>query len=294
MRIRILGSGTPTPSLRRMSSGYLIEIGDDVIVLDHGFGAHHRLLEAGVRATDVTHLFFTHLHYDHCGDYARMVLTRWDQGAGQTPELKVFGPSPLARMTEQLFSVDGVYGPDLTARTSHDCSLGIFVARGGTLPRAWPKPAVREIATGDTITGDGWTLSVGAAEHFRPYLTSLAFRIESKEGTVVYSGDSGPTPTMRELADGADVLIHMCHHRSGTALNEGFADSCMGHMELAHLAAEARVRSLVTTHITEQFDKPGARERVIAEMATVFKGDLFFGEDLLEVPLSGVSLEKLM
>jgi ribonuclease BN (tRNA processing enzyme) len=294
MRIRLLGSGTPTPSLRRMCSGYLIEIGDDVIVLDHGFGAHHRLLELGVAATQVSHLFFSHLHYDHCGDYARMVLTRWDQGAGQVPDLKVFGPAPLALMTEQLFSPGGVYGTDLAARTSHDCSLGIYVARGGTLPRAWPKPAVHEITVGDVIQGDGWTLKVGMAEHFRPYLTSLAFRIETPEGSLVYSGDSGPTPAMRDLAEQADVLIHMCHHRSGTALNAGFADSCMGHMELAHLAADARVRSLVTTHITEQFDKPGARERVIAEMAAVYKGNLFFGEDLMEIPIAGFKLEKLL
>ena len=68
-----------------MCSGYVVEIGNDVIVLDHGFGAHHRLLELGIPASRVSHLFFTHLHYDHCGDYARLVLTRWDQGAGRYP-----------------------------------------------------------------------------------------------------------------------------------------------------------------------------------------------------------------
>jgi len=294
MRIRLLGTGTPTPSLRRMSSGYLVEIGDDVLVLDHGFGAHHRLLELGVPATRVTHLFFTHLHYDHCGDYARMVLTRWDQGAGQVADLAVYGPPPLAEMTRQLFSPDGVYGPDLVARTRHDCSLGIYEARGGALPRGWPRPRVTELSVDDTVEGDGWVLKAGLAEHFRPYLVTLAFRIETPAGSLVYSGDSGPTPAMRALAAGADVLIHMCHHRSGTALNDGFADSCMGHMELAHLAADAGVRSLVTTHITEQFDRPGARERVIAEMSAVFGGNLFFGEDLMEIPLAGPTLDKLL
>ncbi len=82
MRVRLLGTGTPTPSMRRMCSGYVVETGDDVIVFDHGFGAHHRLLELGIPATRVTHLFLSHVHYDHCGDYPRLVLTRWDQGAG--------------------------------------------------------------------------------------------------------------------------------------------------------------------------------------------------------------------
>ena len=100
MRLRLLGTGTPTPSLKRMCSGYVVEIGDDVIVFDHGFGAHHRLLELGIPATRVTHFFCSHLHYDHMGDYPRLLLTRWDQGAGKIPELKVYGPPPIKQVTE--------------------------------------------------------------------------------------------------------------------------------------------------------------------------------------------------
>ena len=80
--VTLLGTGTPSPSLDRQSSGYLIEVRRDVIVWDHGPGAHHRLLQSGHRSVDVTHAFFTHLHYDHCMDYGRLVLQRWDQGAG--------------------------------------------------------------------------------------------------------------------------------------------------------------------------------------------------------------------
>ena len=40
MKITMLGTGTPTPSLARAGSGYLLEIGDDVIVIDHGPGGH--------------------------------------------------------------------------------------------------------------------------------------------------------------------------------------------------------------------------------------------------------------
>src|SRR5687767_10208208 len=103
MNITLLGTGTPAPSLERQSSGYVIEVEDDVIVMDHGAGAHHRLLESGYRAVDVTHMLFSHLHYDHCVDYPRLVLQRWDQGADRIADLEVYGPPPIARMTEQLF-----------------------------------------------------------------------------------------------------------------------------------------------------------------------------------------------
>jgi hypothetical protein len=44
----------------------------------------------------------------------------------------------------------------------------------------------------------------------------------------------------------------MCDCISGAALNEAFAEPCMGHLDLARLAADAAVRSVGTTHITEQ------------------------------------------
>jgi ribonuclease Z len=294
MRIRLLGTGTPTPSLRRMCSGYVVETGDDVIVFDHGFGAHHRLLELGIPATKVSHLFLTHLHYDHCGDYARLVLTRWDQGAGKVPELSVFGPTPLTQFSAALLGESGAFNSDLVARTSDDCSLRIYEARGGVLPRLRPRPHLAELAPGAVVKERGWTLEVSEARHFQPHLNCLAYRLTTAAGTFVYSGDSGPCEAIRKLAHNCDVLVHMCHYISGTQLRDGFAESCMGHMELATLARDVGVRNLVTTHITEQFDKPGVRERIIGEMSAVFKGNLFFGEDLMEIPLSPPALEKLM
>jgi ribonuclease BN (tRNA processing enzyme) len=92
---------------------------------------------------------------------------------------------------------------------------------------------------------------------------------------------------MEELARDCDVLVHMSHFVSGTALNREFGQRNMGHLELARLGAQANVRNLVISHVTEQLDRPGVRERVIREMSEIYKGNLFFGEDLMEIP-SGV------
>jgi ribonuclease Z len=166
----ILGSGTPTPSLRRACSGYLISNGGAVILMDLGFGAFHRLMEAGHRPTDVTHVFLTHLRYDHIGDLARLVLQRWDQGAGKVPEVRIFGPPPVARIVARLFDNDGVFGPDLIARTQNECSLDVYWARGGTGTRARPAPMVREVEPGAVMEGTGWRMRVGEVCHFEPHL----------------------------------------------------------------------------------------------------------------------------
>ena len=293
MKITLLGTGTPTPSLKRMSSGYLVEVAGDVMLFDHGPGAHHRLLEAGKRATDVTHVFFSHLHYDHCLDYGRLVLTHWDQGVGKLPELQVYGPPFTARMTELLFGDDGIWGPDLKARTEHPLSTVIYNARGGEGTRAKPNPNVTELKSGDVIETDHWKLTCASVRHVQPFLHCYGYRLETDDGVFVYSGDTGPCKAIEKLAQDADVLVNMCHYLSGTELGKEFAEGCMGHLELADLGAAAGVKNLVVSHVTEQMDRPGVRERILRDMGERYSGNLFFGDDLMEIPIGGPAPAKL-
>jgi ribonuclease BN (tRNA processing enzyme) len=293
MKIWLLGTGTPTPSLRRMCSGYAVRLGTQTLLFDHGFGAHHRMLELGLRPEQIAHLFISHHHYDHMGDYARLLLTRWDQGAGRIPELEVYGPAPLCHITERLIGDDGVFGPDLISRTENPCSLDVYRARGGQGRRSRPAPILHEIESGGFVQGDGWTVRCVEVHHFAPQLRSLAYRLDAGGKSFVYSGDTGPCRVLTELARGCDVLVHMCHYLSGTAPSKSFAAFTMGHRELGAMAAEAGAKNLVITHVTEQFDRPGLREQVVREIASVFHGHIFFGEDLMEIPVDGPSVAKL-
>jgi ribonuclease Z len=291
MRIRLLGTGTPTPSLKRMSSGYLVETGARKILFDFGPGAYHRLLEAGVKPVQVTDVFFTHLHYDHCLDYVRLVMTRWDQGAGKIAELNVYGPVHTRKMTDSI--INDVFGPDLEARTELPMSQAVYVARGGKLPRAKPKPVVREVKNADVVSTDDFVVKVHSVIHAQPILECFGYRLEAEGASFAYSGDAGPCKAMEDLARNADVMVHMCHFISGTALNAEFEKRNGGHLEIARLAQAAGVRNLVASHITEQMDVPGVRERLIREMSEIFKGNLFFGEDLMEIPVGAPGPRKL-
>ncbi|OZI26170.1 MBL fold metallo-hydrolase [Bordetella genomosp. 9] len=293
MELWLLGTGTPTPSLRRMCSGYVVKVRDDYLVFDHGFGAHHRLLELGIRATAVSHAFFSHHHYDHMGDYPRLLLTRWDQGAGKIPDMHVYGPPPLKRITERLIGDDGAFGPDLISRTENQCSIDVYRARGGEGQRLRPAPVLHELGDSDTVQGDGWTVRVAPVNHFAPHLVSYGYRLDADGQSFVYSGDTGPSRALSALAQDCDVLVHMCHYMSGTAPSKTFEAFTMGHMELAEMAAGANVRNLVISHVTEQFDRPGLRERIVCEIGQVYKGNIFFGEDGMRIPFEGPAAVKL-
>jgi ribonuclease BN (tRNA processing enzyme) len=293
MKLWLLGTGTPTPSLRRMCSGYLVRVGSDVMLFDHGFGAHHRLLELGVAATEVTRVFFSHHHYDHIGDYPRLLLTRWDQSAGRVPELEVYGPPGMKAITQRLIADDGAFGLDLISRTRNQASLDVYRARGGEGERARPDPRVHELAPGEVVEGAGWTLRTVEVHHFAPHLTSLGYRLDAEGKSFVYSGDTGPCRALEALAKDCDILVHMCHYLSGTALSKTFAAFTMGHRELAELAQAARVRNLVLSHVTAQFDRPGMRERVLREVGEIYDGNIYFGEDLMEIPFTSPEASKL-
>jgi ribonuclease BN (tRNA processing enzyme) len=285
MKVTLLGTGSPTPMLNRAGSGYLIEIGDEMIVFDHGAGAHERFLRAGKRAVDLHTIFFSHLHADHCLDYARLVHSRWDQGAGQIPELKVYGPSHIVRMTDLLFAEDGVFGPDIAGRLHAPGSQKVFVNRGGTLPRQRPQPDATKLFDGQVIETDNWKLTVREVYHQPGYIEAYGFRLETDEGVLAYSGDTGPCPGIDALAKDADILIHMCFFVSGTFLPATAELTASGHMEIANLAARQNVKTLVATHFTPQMEPPGVRERCVAEMARGYSGGIVWGEDMMELSL---------
>jgi ribonuclease Z len=196
-------------------------------------------------------------------------------------------------MTELIIGENGIFDPDLTARTQLRMSQDVFVARGGTLPRLRPQPRVREVSSGETIDCGDFIVQVRAVLHAQPVLECFGYRMEGDGSSFVYSGDAGPCKSMEDLAHECDVLVHMCHFISGTALSPAMDKHNMGHLELARLGATARVRSLVVSHVTEQMDVPGIRERLIREMSTIYDGNLFFGEDLMEIPVGAPVPAKL-
>jgi ribonuclease BN (tRNA processing enzyme) len=291
--LTLLGTGTPTPLTHRAGSSYLVRFGEEALLFDCGPGCVRRLLRKGVSPTEITGLFLTHLHYDHCVDYGYLVLNRWDQGVGKIPELEVAGPAPTAQMTELLFGEEGVYGPDLAARTLHPGSHFVYEARGGVMPRERPKPKVTEVADGSVVDRGDWKVTVAEVVHVQPYLTCLAYRLDTAECSIVFGGDTAPIESLTRLAQGADVLLHMCHMINGVVTDPRLTGCCSGHLDAATTARDAGVKTLVLIHITEQLEKPGIRERVLHESAEIFDGNIIFGDDLMDVPLGAVRPEKI-
>ena len=53
-------------------------------------------------------------------------------------------------------------------------------------------------------------MTAAPAEHAQPYLDSLAYRIDSSDGSMVFTGDTQPCESVLNLAMDADVMMCMC------------------------------------------------------------------------------------
>lgn len=242
------------------------------------------MLEAGVVPSDVTDLFFTHYHFDHLADYPSFLLTRWDQSGGIDQDLNVFGPIPLHRINNLLFGEDGVYSGDILARTSLAGSLERYQSRGGKLPRPRPNVISREIGHEDEVQmkgGDRVTAIQGY--HAAPYLECLSYRLDTSEGSVVYTGDTAPNTRLTALSRGCDVLIHMCAYLEGSAEAEVRGPRASSHMDAARAARDAGAKKLVLTHLNPGLATPGKIAAIKENASSVFDGEIIIGEDLLEI-----------
>ena len=277
MKLTILGSGSPEAYARRASSGFLLEVGADRILFDCGGGVVDNLIRSGRLPKDITHLFFTHYHSDHMMDYARLVHAAWDEAA---PPLKVFGPKPLAAITDGYFGRDGVLNNDLRARTELIQSQQVWVARGGTLPRPWPAPEVTEIEAGFTYAGDGWQLGSAEATHAQPILDCLGFSFKAGGKKFVYSGDTGINDKITELCRDADFLLHWCYRGAGEQLHPALQAFSPDPGEVADMANSVGVKRLFLSHFRIHMDSAEGHQNALADLSARFDGETGIVEDL--------------
>ena len=79
-----------------------------------------------------------------------------------------------------------------------------------------------------------------------------------------FGGDNAPVDATTELAQGVDVLQHMCHFVSGAVAGPRLTVSSSGHLGAARRARDA---------------------------GEIFKRSTVFAEDLLQMPLKMLQLE---
>ncbi len=179
VRLTVVGSSPAWPNPGGAQSGYLVE-GSARLLLDCGPGVLPRLREREAWP-QLDAIAITHFHLDHWGD-----LVPWVWGVS-------FGPGTDAPKPELWLPPGG------RAQLAH---LGMHLGREDMFEGAF---AVREYAEREPF--DVGALKVTPFRVLHYDLDSYGFRIEEDGRVLAYSGDSGPSHALAELARDADLFV---------------------------------------------------------------------------------------
>lgn len=286
-QVHIIGAGTPNPLVDRFGSAYVASVGEESILIDCGPATTWKLVKAGLSPADIDTVFFTHHHYDHDVDYPCFVLNRWGHHDwGDLNPLHVYGPTHTEALTDKILNPEhGAWAPDWTSRTQHPASLALYENNGGTLPRRGPDVRPTDIEAGTTIEGPGWEIRTSVAEHFQPYLDSLAYRLDTDDGSVVFTGDTQPCDPVEQLAQDADVMICMCWDLQDELDKTNLKTGQSGTRDAGTMAQRAGVKQLVLSHVEPQIATGEGRAAAVEDAQSVFDGEVIFADELSTLTL---------
>ncbi|GAA2810816.1 MBL fold metallo-hydrolase [Saccharopolyspora taberi] len=243
MKLTILGCSGSMPGPDSPASGYLVESGDTRIVLDLGNGTFGAL-QRHVDPFDLDALLLSHLHPDHCADFAALtVLRRYhpapphDTAQHRLPVLAPEGaPARLAALyapsPEELSETDLTDVYDFAALTPEPVRVGPFEIHAVPVDHVCP----------------GW-----------------GFRIAAEGKVLAYTGDTGPCDELTELAQGVDVLLAEASWADFPGAPEGVH---LSGRQAGEVAKGAGARRLLLTHLQPWADP----EAVLGEARAHFEG----------------------
>ena len=280
---------------RAQSSNVLIVKGTPYLV-DAGDGVTRRLTRAGIAIRDIDTIFITHAHSDHTGGLGGLLAVEFD--AHRTKPVTILGPPGTAASVKGLLDY-------LTVSSDIRISDGTHTV-----------PVSKIIFGRDTGTGAVFqdaNVKVTAVEnthfHFPPgspaygKYKSYSYRFETPDRIVVFSGDTGPSESLTQLAKGADLLVTEVTYLSAEEAKaqqirlgqwerqtpeeqanflRHVAEEHLWPSEVGKMASQAGVKTVVLTHLPGTGDPNDKYERFVAEVNKHYTGRVLVAGDLME------------
>jgi ribonuclease BN (tRNA processing enzyme) len=281
----------PVPVAHQAQSSNLLIVNGALYLIDAGDGTLRQLAKAGIKFNEIGVIFITHPHSDHiAGLGPLMAVERHD---GRKDPINVYGPhgvETIVAATIQYFTPDAEIRWDEGLRTSmQDMFRGHDVATGLIYQDANIKVTAVENTHFHLTPGNP------AYDKYKSY----SYRFETPDKVVVFTGDTGPSQSVEELAKGADILVSEvlvvddfveALKKNGTwdAMSierqvgrvRHLSEDHVTPMEVGKLASRAEVKRVVLTHLILTGNDDADTHHYIDEVKKFYSGPVDLAKDL--------------
>ena len=252
-----------------------------------------RLAKLKFNFRSLSTIFITHGHNDHTGGLGHLLSVQW--GSQHTQPINVYGPPGTQGLVKAAVSY---LNYDAETRLSSGASTPIekvfFGHDVGTGP-VYQDGNIKVIA----VENSHYHFPAGTPAYGK--YKSYSYRFETPGRVIVFTGDTGVSDAVTELAKGADVLVSEvvsvedvkeARIRDGRwqAMSEKEQHEYIRHMVEEHLtpeqigamAARASVKAVILSHLGP---RPNSDDYTLwaEEVKRHFSGQVFIAKDLMEL-----------
>ena len=278
-KLIILGSGTPNPDPERYGSGYAVVVNDEAYIVDFGPGIVRRISAMSptwggefpsMELENINTAFLTHIHSDHSGALADLILTPWIMGRDEP--LNLYGPEGLKAMSE---NITEAYIDDINYRLygSQPANELGFTTN------------VTEISDDGTIFKDNNIEVIAFKNAHGDFKNSFGFLFITEDKRILFSGDTAVSNNLMKYGKNLDILVHEVFS-SETFVNKT-KDWQIYHqahhtssIDLGIIADELQPKKLVLSHILFW----GASEdSLLKDIRKNFNGQAVIAKDLMVI-----------
>ncbi|WP_016694387.1 MBL fold metallo-hydrolase [Rhodococcus rhodochrous] len=308
----LLGTaGGPPPMSGRSGIGSAVVVDDKTYLVDLGHGSFNKIHQAGIDATSISAIFVTHLHSDHIAELYTLPFLRHGGIRSLTGPVQIYGPGRAGALpnTGQDHPLINPENPtpgtvDFIEKsmeaTAYDLNIRIR-------DENWPDIrtvinthdiAIPEVGA-DPLNNRTPAMApflVFEDEHVRvtailvdhpPVFPAFAFRFDTADGSIVFSGDATICDNMVRIAQDADYLVHEVINLDWVASTNA-PDELIEHLRASHadvdaigaLAERAGVKTLVLNHLVPGDPSFTSNEEWKRRAQQGFSGQVIVGEDL--------------
>jgi ribonuclease Z len=250
MMITFLGTAGSIMTEKKSFPSILI---NEDLLLDCGEGCTQKLLQ--LKSIDkINTICITHLHGDHFSGLFSLLWYYWL--SNRTEDLTIIGPPKTKATTEKIFTLMNAPG---------GFEVFNFKIHFKELDET---NQIQEIKA-------DYAIKCAKMEHS---ILSFAYRVEKKDKSVCYSGDTKPTQQLVKLADKCNVFI--CESTFPDKYTE-FAYE-YGHTtpsDAAKMARDANCQKLVLIHLYPLFAKKVVKSK--DNLKEIFNKEIIIPDDLL-------------